>query len=399
MRGREQRADRGFDARLFVVRRYEHRHRGVDLLQPGRAGAEARQAPDVGAGEHSQHHKPQHAQPTQGEQHPGHGVRERVPGVRGPDQRLSLPSLGCGHLRVGRGRTERVRDGGEAVDMRVGEEFLRLLVRQVRLTELADHAVLRITVGPVRGDQHIAVRGNAAGCRPLGAAQRVHLGGQRHPQQSGPNARRTGEGFLGERQLHRGAHARGGTEVRAGVGVRADLVALVEDPPHQLRMACRLRSVQEEGRARVMPAQQVEEARGPVGIRAAVVGERDGTRGHGRGLDVDVSTDVAQHRTALVHGLRPGPGAGEPRLGGVDLMDGPALEEQGGEDGGQGEGQQPPVTAWLAGTGVAAAYRAAHTTLLGVTLITAETEVVRQGPGTAVGAPSMRRTGVSDSRP
>jgi hypothetical protein len=60
----------------------------------------------------------------------------------------------------------------------------------------------------------------------------------------------------------------------------------------------------------MMPAQQVEKARGPVGIGAAVEGERDSAGGHGRGRDV-VPVDSAQDRTALADGLGRGCGAGD----------------------------------------------------------------------------------------
>ncbi len=362
--------DGGLDAGLFVVGGYEHRHRGVDLPQPGRAGAWAGEAPDMGAGEEDQRQQPQQAQRSRHDQHPGHDVRERTSGRHGPVQDLALPPFGGGHPGVGGRHADRVRHGGEPVGARVVEQLLRLVVRQFRLAELADQTPRRITRRTVGGDQHIAVGGGLPGGLPLGAAQRVHLGGQRHPQQAGADARRARERLPGEAELHPEAHARRGAEVGSRVGVRADLVTLVEDPPDQVRMACRLGAEHEEGGVRVVLAQQIQQPGGPLGIGSAVEGEGDGARWCRGGRHL-VPVDTAQDRAALVHGPGHGAGARAACLRGVHLVDGPALEEQGDEDDGQGQGEQPPVSAGVTGTGVPTLCRAAHAAVPGMALITA----------------------------
>lgn len=115
----------------------------------------------------------------------------------------------------------------------------------------------------------------------------------------GPRQRGLGEGEFPVR-----AQVRGAAQVAAGIGVRADLMALVADPPHQFRMAGRLIAVEEERRPRVPGPQQVEQARGPHRVGPAVESERGGTERHLRGLG-SLAGDP-QYRVPVVRGPRMG---------------------------------------------------------------------------------------------
>ena len=103
---------------------------------------------------------------------------------------------------------------------------------------------------------------------------------------------------------------RGGAEVGVGQGVDADLVALVDDPAGKLGVGDDLGADDEEGRVHAVLAQDVEDLRRGLGVRAVVEGQRDGALGRPHGLDAAAAG--VDDRPAVGHGV----GDARARLGG-----------------------------------------------------------------------------------
>lgn len=115
------------------------------------------------------------------------------------------------------------------------------------------------------------------------------------------------------------------------------------DPLHQLRVPGRARAVDEERGLHVVLAEQVQHARRPLRVGPAVEGERGGAGWHAGRLDPVVAEP--EHRAPGVRRARDGPAARQLGARRVDLVRGPALEGEGGDDHGEDEQQQRPVPA------------------------------------------------------
>jgi len=211
-----------------------------------------------------------------------------------------------GQRRDGRGAVdERGRLGLEAVVQqhdRARRELLERRLRDARRVELA--------VVPAIGPEHHL---QAAALEH--AAQRQAAHAERRPEPDGPRARDLLEDVLGAVDLGGHRLAAREIEVRMRPRVVADLVALVADAAHEVGIRQRVRAAQEEGRADLVRAQDVEDLTGVRLGRAVVEGEQDLGR-----------VGAADRRGREQRGARRAEPVGEHRDGGE------AEEQRGRED-------------------------------------------------------------------
>ena len=353
-----QRPDGGGDADLLVVGGDDDAHRGERRRRrPGQPGlatgqCDERDGPSQGEDDEREDEEPQP---------PGHERRQ----VEGQQQRLAL-QVGkvpdrCDR-RSGRQpgdarhRREPVPlalelgdepvdglDGLAAIAAGVVEEDDAALPR--RRSAVGDDAarpgqapVLRV----LRGEDHeVAELGGPAGGGQLGGGEVGDLGGVREPQQVGADPGRPGQGALGEVQLDAVPPVRHRPQVGVGERVGPDLVPAGQLRPDELGVPGRLGADDEEGGRDAVAAQDVEDRRRPLGVRAVV--ERQGHRLVGQRRRSDGGAGQVEDRAGGREvGGRPGRRHGRRP---ADLMAGEPVEEEGHGQGGDHGGQRDPAGA------------------------------------------------------
>ena len=153
--------------------------------------------------------------------------------------------------------------------------------RRVGIGDLLDHAVddgVGWRMQPVvwidmQADGHVAHGLRDPDRHDLIARRRLCVAEKRSPEQPHRPSRQRLEQPLVGVDLERHEAVRQIPEIGMGVGVIADIVALGEDPSHEIGIGLRVLADDEEARANVLLLQDIENLRRPVRIGTVVEGE------------------------------------------------------------------------------------------------------------------------------